>query len=184
MLFFTSDHHFGHRNIIKYCDRPWDSMEAMDEGLIELWNNTVSPDDTVYHLGDFSLSLSVMARVTPRLNGKKYLVCGNHDQCWPKTVTSGIRKRERYFDAGWENVYTRLAFNTRYATPVLLSHLPYTGHDERYADRRPADSGAILLHGHVHEAWHTRGRQFNVGVDRNGYTPVSEDVIVNFIKRG
>ncbi len=55
MLWFTADHHFGHANIIRYCNRPFASAEEMDATLVHLWNETVGRDDIVYHLGDFTL---------------------------------------------------------------------------------------------------------------------------------
>ena len=61
MDFFTSDQHFGHKNIIKYCDRPFESVTQMDDEIIACWNSVVSPSDTVYVIGDvsfYNLSLS------------------------------------------------------------------------------------------------------------------------------
>lgn len=56
-IFFTSDTHFGHNNIIKLSNRPFSSVEEMNEGLIERWNDVVGAEDIVYHLGDFSLKI-------------------------------------------------------------------------------------------------------------------------------
>jgi calcineurin-like phosphoesterase family protein len=82
MDFFTSDQHYGHSNIIKYCNRPFATSEEMDEVLIENWNKKVtSPDDTVYHLGDFAFKYSSqeIINIINRLNGKKVFILGNHD---------------------------------------------------------------------------------------------------------
>jgi hypothetical protein len=69
---YTSDHHFGHKNIIAHNSRPFASVEEMDEALIARWNSVVGPDDVVYHLGDFSFG--PQAYYLPRLNGEKHLV--------------------------------------------------------------------------------------------------------------
>ncbi len=79
-IFFTSDTHFGHENIITYCDRPFKSFLEMDEALIKAWNLVVKPEDEVYHLGDvFFGNLTYAGEVLDRLNGVKTLIRGNHD---------------------------------------------------------------------------------------------------------
>src|SRR5271166_5248346 len=82
-IWFTSDHHFGHKNIITYCNRPFDSVDEMNEALVVAWNNLVKLDDTVYYVGDFSLKPALMEQFAPRLHGKKILIAGNHDGCHP-----------------------------------------------------------------------------------------------------
>lgn len=83
-VFLTSDTHFGHKNICVFENydgspvRPWDNVEEMDEEMVKRWNETVGPNDKVYHLGDVVInrkSLSIMER----LNGDKVLIKGNHD---------------------------------------------------------------------------------------------------------
>ena len=76
----VSDTHFNHANIIKYCSRPFESIEQMNEELIKRWNNTVAKDDIVYHLGDFAFgSKEQLKEILGRLNGRVRLVMGNHD---------------------------------------------------------------------------------------------------------
>jgi len=75
---FTSDTHFGHANIIRYSNRPYDTTEEHDEALIANWNFSVQPNDEVYHLGDFSFGNKAM-EILPRLNGIIHLIKGNHD---------------------------------------------------------------------------------------------------------
>lgn len=80
--FYTSDTHFGHANIIGHCDRPFRHVDEMDEGMIHRWNSVVGETDIVYHLGDFTFELGQEPRVRQifeRLNGRKYLILGNHD---------------------------------------------------------------------------------------------------------
>lgn len=76
MDYFTSDTHFSHTNIIKYCNRPFKSVEEMDEVLIANWNSVVKKTDQVFHLGDFGYNY----KIAQRLNGHKHLIWGNHDR--------------------------------------------------------------------------------------------------------
>lgn len=77
-VFFISDFHANHANIIKYCDRPWKTKEEMTEELIKNWNSVVGPDDIVFNLGDFMWSSS-WNTVLEQLNGRIYLIWGNHE---------------------------------------------------------------------------------------------------------
>ena len=78
--FVISDTHFGHKNIIDYCNRPFNSVEDMDKTLIKNWNETVSNNDLIIHLGDFALtSKDRIKEIVSQLNGKKILILGNHD---------------------------------------------------------------------------------------------------------
>ena len=80
-VFFTSDCHFDHANIIKYCSRPFETAEEMNRQLILNWNKVVSWDDTVFILGDFCFGQRTRwEKILPQLNGYKYLVLGNHDK--------------------------------------------------------------------------------------------------------
>lgn len=78
-LFFVSDTHFFHKNIIDFCNRPFSSVEEMNEAIINNWNNVVSPNDYVFHLGDFCFGGSpAWDKCLDSLNGRKFLVLGNH----------------------------------------------------------------------------------------------------------
>lgn len=193
MRFFTSDQHFGHKNIITYCDRPFADVDDMTEGLIARHNSVVGPDDEVIMLGDFSFKSSILELVVPRLNGKKKLKCGNHDTPWVgHSKEKADRAKAQYLAAGFIEVdQSGIEYNFRLKNGqlVTLSHMPYTGesdnHDaDRYIEYRPKDRGQINLCGHVHEAWTldpvTR-RSINVGVDVWDWTPVSEDTIIDFV---
>jgi len=194
-MFFTSDHHFGHANIIKYCDRPYDNVEAMNEDLISKWNAVVMPGDEVYYLGDFSMTLGAVERITPRLNGRKYLIAGNHDHIHPYHGKS--RKPEvlaantqTYFDAGW----TIMPLQVNLVVPsldraVLMTHFPFASapdpsYKDKYTKYRPYDDGQWLLCGHRHlrSQEHLDRRIIDVGVDANAYTPISLDYILELMR--
>jgi len=91
-IFFTADHHFGHANIIKFSERPFESLEHMNEELIKRWNEKIGKDDTVYHLGDFSLGKPDFTKeILDRLNGNIHLIKGNHEGAaltYPKRFAS------------------------------------------------------------------------------------------------
>ena len=84
-IFFTSDTHFGHANMVKFIDydgnrvRPFDSWEECDELMVQNWNKVVKPEDKVYFLGDLCFNRNYGDKLMPRLNGKKCLIRGNHD---------------------------------------------------------------------------------------------------------
>ncbi|MBS2001323.1 MAG: hypothetical protein JST44_07430 [Cyanobacteria bacterium SZAS LIN-5] len=169
---FTSDHHFGHAKIIQYCDRPFETVEQMNEELVQNWNALVGDNDTVYYLGDFSLKSSAMEEFAPRLKGRKVLIAGNHDGCHPSNhegKLGNLALYRKYFDA----VHEDLEWDG-----LHLHHMPYHDDvDHRYPEYRPIDAGLILLHGHVHQRWTVNGRQINVGVDVWNYEPVHESEI-------
>lgn len=177
MIWFSSDQHFGHKRVLEYCQRPWSTLDEMEEGLVANWNGAVSSDDTVYVLGDFSFrGVKDTTRVLSRLRGHKCLVMGNHD--WHHKPT-------KWVEMGFKCV----ADDDWLMSPVgklLMSHFPYKGsgdhtQEQRYEEKRLIDHGDWLLHGHVHNAWRTKGRMFNVGVDKNNYTPVSLDEVKSTI---
>jgi calcineurin-like phosphoesterase family protein len=190
---FTSDLHLGHRNIARYCGRPFpDSpagVAAMDEALVATWNATVAADDEVWLLGDVALgpierSLAQVAR----LHGTLHLVAGNHDRCWSGRGDADevARWRERYHEAGFATIADRATLDIA-GHAVLLSHLPPTGDtqpEDRYLEHRPADDGGWVLHGHVHTEWRQRGRSVNVGVDAWGGRPVAEADVAALVEAG
>lgn len=81
--FFTSDTHYSHRNVIKYCNRPFKDEEKMNEAMIANYNSVVSPGDVVYHLGDFAFEKdrAKLEWIMSRLNGEKHIIWGN---CSPR----------------------------------------------------------------------------------------------------
>lgn len=184
--FWTSDQHFGHANILKYADRPFDDVTHMREELVAKWNRVVTPRDEVWVLGDFALgNLDKSLKVVKRLNGTKILVPGNHDKCW-----NGHKHWEKhehlYLKAGFDRIVQGPTETHIMGRSVQVGHFPYVGdsrfeNPDRFREFRPVDDGRWLLCGHVHTAWRIRGRQINVGVDAFGGFPVPDALFADMI---
>lgn len=170
-IFFTSDTHFFHNNIIKFCNRPFSSVEEMNETLIKNWNDKVPKDGIVFHLGDFAFCGSgELKNIVDRLNGKIYLTLGNHDR-------KIINKYAKYMFADVNMQYYIRIENTS----IYLNHLPFLCYDGTYRK----ENYTWQLFGHVHSSKNnTVGKdnerlinlfpmQLDVGVDNWNYTPVS-----------
>lgn len=191
MIFFTSDLHIWHTNVIRYCSRPFSSIEEMNEMLVKNWNDTVGPEDSVYCLGDFAMAFRPVETFSSRLNGKKYLVPGNHDFCHSyhkKSRNVEARKNwiKKYEDLGWIVLPEQTDLNIPGVANVQLCHHPYRfvegdHHDDKYEKWRPKDDGRWLLCGHVHEKWKVVGRMINVGVDQWNFKPVPVSEIEKII---
>lgn len=80
MKYFTSDFHFNHANVIKYCNRPFETVDQMNEVLLKAWNEVVKPEDTVYFLGDFCFNPQKALEWLSKLNGEIIFISGNHDK--------------------------------------------------------------------------------------------------------
>jgi len=164
-IWFTSDTHFGHGAIIRYCNRPFAGARAMDEALIDGWNDRVGRDDEVYHLGDFAFHRPRMAgEILDRLKGKKHLVFGNHDPLRIRAL------------AGWASAQPYLEIGGRgFAPKIVLCH---------YAMRvwNPHRHGAWMLYGHSHGGLAGDRQSMDVGVDVHGYRPVSLDELAEKLK--
>lgn len=192
--FFTSDQHYFHNNVIKYCNRPFNSVEEMNEELIRRHNSVVKPEDDVYHLGDFSLAKRAPEQILHRLNGIHWLkAVGNHDWCHPvhaKNPSKLEKFQKLYLDAGFKTLDLE-SIEIIDSKQVLMSHFPYYDpnpeFDQRYPDYRPKDEGRTLLHGHVHCHWLTKFSpkgtlMINVGVDVWDYYPAKLEDIQDLIK--
>lgn len=201
MIWFTSDLHFGHYNIITFCDRPFreewgeepsgrmylavDSVVSMNEAMVEQWNSQVAPTDDVYVIGDVAMGkIEDSFRYIARLNGRKFLTPGNHDR-----IFSGNPKADAWRDRyGAHFVITPEWWQWAYRQPpVNVCHFPYApagDYDGRYADLHRPDDGNWLIHGHTHGTWRQRGRQIDVGIDAWGGRLVSVDEINDLILAG
>jgi len=144
---FISDPHFGHANVIKYCNRPFCCKHSMDNMLIRNWNDTVKkPGRRIFCLGDFGFgSANYLKRILSQLVGYKILVKGNHDRGRLSMVECGFN--EAYLTAGgdWGD------------KKIFLSHIPL---------RDVAATVDLHICGHVHQHWcKAAGNIINVGVD-------------------
>jgi calcineurin-like phosphoesterase family protein len=180
---FTADTHFGHGNIITYCDRPFDDVDSMRAELVRRWNERVSADDQIFVLGDFALGrIEQTLTVLEELNGAKHLVVGNHDRPFDPDPRRRAEWTARYLAAGFRSVTNgTVGYSLGGRHPVLIGHFPYSGDshgEDRYAEQRPFDTGLPIVHGHVHTGWRLQGRQLNVGVDACDYAPISEDDVI------
>ena len=182
-VFFTSDLHIGHRNVLRFCNRPFLDEKDMLKGLVENWNSVVGEEDIVFDLGDMFWweSRHEIKKVINKLNGKIYKIPGNHDMdvkrlyelCDPEKVTvcesivavylEGLTKEE-----SWEN---------RKVQEIWLCHMPLA--------TWPHWEFTIQLFGHIHSgplaenAVDVVGKdlllnksQYDVGVDNNDFKPI------------
>ena len=170
MIFFTSDLHISHANIIKFCNRPFDSVEEMNRFIIDSWNKSIKPEDEVYFLGDFSFTISKRGAryFLHKLNGKKYFIKGNHDrtQYLNNFKNSGLIEWWKY-DHSFSYDYNGKTYN------FSLSHYPHY----------PSNSDIICVFGHIHgRRIETDGREIgiDVGVDNIGYEPISIETLMNY----
>ena len=170
-VFFTSDTHFNHNNILTYCPRPWATVEEMNEGLIENWNHTVGPGDTVYHLGDFAMGDRTMVpNILSRLNGHIILVRGNHD--YRKSLVHFTEVHDRLV-VEVDGQQVELVHNPAHAQ--FQEGISFCGHvHEKWVEKKPGETipaDETPDHAYKHPAIVARSHIYNVGVDVRGYTP-------------
>ncbi len=200
-IYFTSDTHFGHLNVLEYCpDRQvFGDIDGMNAALVERWNDTVKDDDTIYHLGDFSMGPS--SNVTTfynQLRGKKIIILGNHDRTRGKII-------KRCF--GEENVHKKMTItlegyifdliHSSTTKQVIQSSIRHDcsynkngdwlecacGNKMRFFDRTLSESAIMGICGHVHQKWKVSrtGHWINVGVDVWDHAPVSLERIIGLV---
>ena len=159
--YIISDTHFNHENIIKYCKRPFKSAEEMNNTLIDNWNKTVKKEDQVYHLGDLYLGPKQGLRnIISNLNGKIYLIKGNHDRLTNKS----------YEDLGITLLKNAPIYLDKYK--VGLTHKPIPD--------SMLKKGYINIHGHIHEKKlediydnnFTKNKHINVSADVLKFKPI------------
>ena len=164
-VFFIADTHFGDENIIRYENRPFQSVEEMNDTLIKNWNSTVTQSDKVYVLGDFEqVKESIeLRRILKSLKGQKYLIKGNHD----------ILSNEYYRNVGFQEVYDVPIIFEKF---WILSHEPvYLNSNMPYAN----------IFGHVHNNPIIKNyskQHYCVSVERINYTPILFSEIVKMMK--
>lgn len=171
MIYFTSDLHLGYPKVIKNRNRPFDTVEEMNETLIANYNSLVSKKDTVYLLGDLTQKLEPQEAnsLLSRLNGKKTLLIGNHD-------------KYKKYDAKIFKEMCDYKYLTDKKVPIALMHYPILAWN-RYRN------GSMMLHGHIHSTgeYNERNRvegirRYDVSVDANHFYPVSLDEIWEFFE--
>lgn len=169
MIYFTADLHLGHRGIITMQDRPFGDVNEMNRIMIQNYNAVVNRNDTVYILGDICHHMEVDAvnEIIGKLNGKKYLIVGNHDKKYDPSLFVEVRD------------FMTVSLNGEY---FALMHYPMLSWPKK-------NSGSYQLHGHIHarmdynEKNRADGtRRYDVGVDANNYYPVSVKQVLDFFK--
>ena len=166
-VFFTSDAHFGHANIIRFCERPFADLDAMHSALAANWNKKVGKNDKVYCLGDMlnrtgsNKRAAEWAEFLASLHGRKWLVRGNHD------------KNNDIINAQYEEVADYLKFIYNDQLTFILFHYPIQSWDKGHR-------GSIHLHGHIHSKVACPGpyRRVDVGMDAWNYEPAGLDEIL------
>ncbi|MBM7598178.1 calcineurin-like phosphoesterase family protein [Virgibacillus halotolerans] len=169
--YFTSDQHFYHRNVLKFEDRPFDSVDEMNQGMIDAWNDTVRPSDTIHHLGDFCFGgYDKWVSILDQLDGKIILYKGNHDDS--KTLKKLVQNG--YFEY-IHHVGDYFKIN---GYQLWLTHYPME------IGMRPRK---FSLHGHIHSTPSNMLNQVNLGVDsplnfnRRFGQPISEHELVEYL---
>ena len=159
---FASDHHFNHKNIIKYCNRPYSHVDEMNEALIDNHNSVVRKEDEVYLIGDFGFCKHSDARqlinFRRRLNGNITFIQGNHDQ--EKDLLRTFHRVESYLEIKIDD------------TKIVLCHYPLFVWNKHH-------HGAFHIHGHCHGSLMKTQRDYykrkviDAGVDPLNYFPIS-----------
>lgn len=180
-IYFTSDTHYNHYNIINYCNRPFESVFQMNETMIDRWNRVVNNEDTVYHLGDFAMGNKIFVpQIVERLQGKIILIAGNHDSNYVK----------KYFEEHPKHEIHKKLYIDYNGKSIELIHNPY----------HAAGGVDYIFCGHVHNSWSTKNKGimiegynakedhdesvkavadfYNVGVDVRNFEPVIFEKII------
>lgn len=173
MIYFTADTHFGHKNIIGSCARPFQNVEEMDEIMIARWNERVTANDKVYIMGDMFFRCQNPEEILQRLRGRKYLIIGNHDDSWMKKVDL-----TKYF----VGVDHYLQFSDG-AHAITLCHYPLLTWKK--------SQKTYMIHGHIHantnsDYWPlicARNNVLNAGVDIHDFRPVAWNELVENNRR-
>ncbi len=171
-VYLTSDTHFHHQNIIKFCDRPFKDVEEMNYKLVESWNKKVPHDGLVFHLGDFAWGgYDNWKNIRDQLNGEIVLIKGNHD-----IKNMSAKAEEELFKFSAQQMLIEVE-----GRKIYLNHYPFLCYAGVYRDPK----GLVYqAYGHVHSGLgkkgqdiprliHTYPMQYDVGVDNNNYEPIS-----------
>ena len=162
-IWVISDTHFGHENIIKYCDRTFSDTKEMNECIIDNWNSVVQPQDIIYHLGDVYMDCSgeEANSILKRLKGRKRLILGNHDDGKNKVLQNNFQKI-----AVWRMF-------TEYG--LLLSHVPID-HNSLFRGKTGNEENPkklLNVHGHIHNKESPSDDHRCICVEHTNYMPVN-----------
>lgn len=161
MIWFASDHHFGHASLPRPGFR---DVAHVNETMIANHNRVVASTDHVYFLGDVG-SKDTLAAVLPRLNGRKRLILGNHDY--------SDRQMMRFYLEHFQKVMSWRHF-TEADCALICTHYPL--HESSFLGRYAGS--CINVHGHIHNRRINDPRWVNICVEQIGYTPVSYDWLI------
>lgn len=173
-IWFTSDLHGHHKNIIRYSSRPFTNVEEMNQALIQNHNDLVKDDDIVFNLGDFVFGpVKLWEEYRNQLNGRHYLIKGNHDKLQDNQI--------KYL---FDGIYDYLKISVKDETAeggwqkIILSHYAFRVWDGSH-------HGSIMLYGHSHGSLpdDPNSRSFDVGVDCHNYKPISYAQVKNIISQ-
>jgi len=173
-IFFIADTHFFHKNIITYCNRPFNDEVSMNEFIIEKWNTTIDKDCVVFHLGDVAANLQgrveELKKIIDRLNGTKYLIRGNHDHL----------TNEEYKNIGFLNVYDYFKLNDLFLTHVpAVKEYKAQGHSySKMFSSLSKEQHMFNLFGHVHDKNVKTEFGYNCSIENLQYTPISLEKIL------
>lgn len=159
MKFYTADTHFGHDNIRRFCNRPFDNVAEMDKALTDNWNNVVGQNDEIYMLGDFTFYRGQQVLdIFSKLNGRKHLIRGNHD-------------KHDTLSLPWASVQDYLEISDN-GTKLVLFHYGMRSWNGMFKGHRH-------LFGHSHARLPGNSLSLDVGVDCWDYTPTTLPAIVS-----
>lgn len=177
MIWFTSDQHFNHSNILKYCpNRQFQNIDDHNEYLIKIWNDKILPSHYVFILGDFALGDTNKAiAIAEQLNGKKILIAGNHDNCHiQNNVFCSKFESVKY---GYEEINFKFNNETK---KIVLCHYPLESFNGmRY--------GSFHLHGHIHSSkernsFRRMKNRKDIGVDsRDDLSPWEKNEVLTLL---
>jgi calcineurin-like phosphoesterase family protein len=197
-IYFWSDLHIGHENVLQFDNRPFRDLDHMHEVLVNNYNSTVPENGICYFLGDIGLGKTdLLKNVISQMHGTKICILGNHDKGVEAMLKIG-------FDVVLYGATLQIA-----GQRVTLSHCPLLGvyredtanmkssvgeenwHGESRLKQRiftTKDEGQFHLHGHIHSPNGGRSqkilrKQYDVGVAANGYKPISISVIESWIAK-
>ena len=151
-VFFSADQHIGHKGILTHCKRPYANVEEMGSSILQLHNSLVKPEDTVYMLGDFAWP--GYDDLIYQMNGHIHYVHGNHDKGRIKARACYLSSWQEYLEIDIEGQH------------IVMFHYPIADWNRKF-------HGAWHLHGHVHGNLSVGPGSWDVGVDTNGFAPVS-----------